>query len=149
FLSLKRVEEKYQATLQPPERQYDEKFHILQAPALFLQDLEYFRQKCDLRGVPVTVAFVDIDNFRDFNSRLTHEIVDRDVLPRFMQTIEASVFSKGYAYRLGGDEYLLLLPNVAREDAVTLLNRLREQLGGLKYRNTDAKTTVSIGVCVA
>jgi len=151
FISLQRAEmllmQSELATALSP-RAYDEKFHILQAPDLFQKDLHYFRKQCDLRGSSVAAAFVDIDDFKKrFNSPYGHERVDRDVLPRFMETLESHVFGRGYAYRQGGDEYLALLPSVSLESAVSLLDELREKVASLQYLGITARTTVSIGIC--
>jgi hypothetical protein len=53
-----------QANGQRPVREYDEKFHILQAPKLILEDLRYYRSLCGTRDVSVTVAYIDIDDFK-------------------------------------------------------------------------------------
>src|ERR1035437_842363 len=87
------------------ERQFDEKFNILQAPTLLQADLAYYRGHCELRGASLAVGYLDIDNFKsNFNSRYGETVVDRNVLPRFMMSIEALVFGRGHAYRYGGDE---------------------------------------------
>jgi hypothetical protein len=99
------------------KREFDEKFHILQSPASFLNDLQHARRKCRLRNLPVIVAFLDIDDFKQFNTVHGETVVDRFLLPRFMAAIEAHVYSRGYAYRIGGDEYVLLLPNLDKDSA--------------------------------
>jgi diguanylate cyclase (GGDEF)-like protein len=150
YLDLERVEKKLGQELRLPRREYDEKFHILQAPALFLRDLHYYRLKCALRGAPVAVAFLDIDEFkRKFNTPHGETKVDRHVLPRFMRALEAHVAFHGHAYRQGGDEYLILLPGLSRPLAVAFLDELRRTLGGLEYPDVPERTTVSIGLCVA
>ena len=150
YLDLERMERKSSQGFQLPEREYDEKFHILQAPSLFLRDLRYYRAKCALRATSVAVAFLDIDDFKHkFNTRHGETKVDRNVLPRFMRSLEAHVAFHGQAYRQGGDEYLLLLPGLSRDLAVTFLDELRRKQGELEYPDVPEKTTVSIGVCVA
>jgi diguanylate cyclase (GGDEF)-like protein len=132
-----------------PPRQYDEKFHILQAPQLFLPDLAYFRAKCEDRETPLAIAFVDIDDFKSkFNTPHGETKVDRNVLPRFMQAMEAHAFHHGYAYRQGGDEYLILLPSLSRPLAVAFLDELRCKLADLAYPDVAEKTTASIGLCI-
>ncbi len=110
-------------------RQYDEKFHILQAPNLFLPDLAYFRAKCADREMPLAVAFLDIDGFKQFNTDYGETKIDRNLLPRFMQTLEAHVFHHGYAYRQGGDEYLILVPSLSKQLAIAFLDELRSKVG--------------------
>ncbi|MCI0378299.1 MAG: GGDEF domain-containing protein [Gemmataceae bacterium] len=148
FLPVQYIEAVMSA-LELAPRQFDEKFHILQAPSLFFPDLAYFRAKCEEREAPVAIAFLDIDSFKDFNRKYTETKVDRTLLPRFMQVIEAHVFHHGYAYRQGGDEYLLIIPSLSRALAVEFLDELRNKLANLAYPDIEEKTTVSIGLCIA
>ena len=97
----------------------------------------------------MAIAFVDIDDFKSLNSRYTETKVDRNVLPRFMQAIEAHVFHHGHAYRQGGDEYLVLLPSLSRALSIAFLDELRCKLADLAYPDIAEKTTVSIGLCIA
>jgi diguanylate cyclase (GGDEF)-like protein len=136
-----------QVALQP--RQYDEKFHILQAPHLFLSDLGYFRAKCEDCETYLAIAFVDIDDFKSLNTCHTETRIDRNLLPRFMQAVEAHVFHHGYAYRQGGDEYLILLPSLSRPLSIGFMHELRCKLADLSYPAIPEKTTVSIGLCMA
>ena len=149
FLPVQFVESSAVNQLPFQPRQYDEKFHILQAPNLFLPDMAFFRAKCEDRDTPLAIAFVDIDDFKSLNTKHTETKVDRNLLPRFMQTVEAHVFHHGYAYRQGGDEYLILLPSFSRPMSVSFLDELRVKLAGLSYPDITDKTTVSIGLCIA
>lgn len=103
----------------PTPRQFDEKFHILQAPGQFGRDLVAARDECGLRDASLAIAYIDIDDFkRKFNSPLSETVVDAEILPRFMRTMEARTYSHGYAYRFGGDEYLILLHNMSNQWAL-------------------------------
>lgn len=129
------------------ERQFDEKFHILQAPTLLQADLAYYRDHCELRGASLAVGYLDIDNFKkNFNSRYGETVVDRSVLPRFMMSIEALLFGRGHAYRYGGDEYAIVLPGLQQSAAIDALDELRLRVKELKYIGVDEITTVSIGL---
>lgn len=149
FLPIQYIEQSSYSQFELAPRQYDEKFHILQAPALFLPDLAFFRAKCEVRDSPLTIAFLDIDDFKRFNTTHSETKVDRNLLPRFMQTIEAHLYHHGFAYRQGGDEYLILLPSLSKPLALAFLDELRVKLADLNYLEIDGPTTVSIGVCIA
>ena len=96
------------------------------------------------------VAFIDIDEFKVlFNSRHGETKVDRNVLPRFMRSLEAHVAFHGQAYRQGGDEYMILLPGMSRELAITFLDELRHKQAALDYPDVEERTTISVGLCVA
>jgi diguanylate cyclase (GGDEF)-like protein len=147
-LTLERVEHLNQVA-GAVQRQYDEKFHILQAPGLFLPDLHYYRNKCAVRKIPVTIAFLDIDKFKDFNTDVGETNVDRHVLPVFMRAVEAHFYGHGYAYRYGGDEYAILMPNAGEELSLVFVGGLRDRLAELRFSGTERKLTVSVGLCVA
>jgi diguanylate cyclase (GGDEF)-like protein len=132
-----------------PERQYDEKFHLLQAPSLLLPDLHYYRGKCGVRDIPVAIAFMDIDKFKDFNTAVGHTNVNRHVLPVFMRSVEAHIYGHGYAYRMSGDEYALLMPNADADLAMGFVSGLRKRVTALRFVGTDKTITLSIGLCVA
>lgn len=131
-----------------PQREYDEKFHILQSPRQFLRDLRRARKAAALRGILVVAAYIDIDKFKDFNTEKGEPYVDRYVLPKFMRLVEAHVYARGYAYRFGGDEYCILLNNVTDDEAFGSMERLRRGLAELTYEGTERRTTVSIGVVI-
>ncbi|MEZ4447140.1 MAG: hypothetical protein R3B72_49130 [Polyangiaceae bacterium] len=101
YLSVRYAEESMEELYMEP-RELDEKFHILEAPSLFLRDLAYYRIRCGLRDLPIAVAYMDIDDFKAFNTKYTETKVDLDLLTPFMETIEAHVFAHGHAYRFGG-----------------------------------------------
>lgn len=149
FLSIRFAAEA--AAGSPPllPRVFDEKFHILEAPRLFLPDLAHYRYECELRGAELSVAYVDIDDFKAVNSRLTETTVDLKVLAPFLELMEAWVFAHGHAYRFGGDEYVVLLPNAGARLATLLLADLRERVARCRFRAPDVKLSISTGVVVA
>jgi hypothetical protein len=56
FLPIQYIEQSMTGQSNLAPRQYDEKFHILQAPGLFLSDLACFRSRCEVREAPITVV---------------------------------------------------------------------------------------------
>ena len=147
YLSVRYAEREVDGLSQLP-REFDEKFHILEAPALLLPDLAYYRRRCGLRDVPIALAYMDIDDFKAFNTAYTETKVDLDLLTPFMEAIEAHVFAHGHAYRFGGDEYILLLPNSDRDTALAFLRGLQERIAKCDYKGISEKPTLSIGLCM-
>ncbi len=128
-------------------RTFDEKFHILEAPALVLPDLAYYRRQCGLRDVAVAVAYVDIDDIKAVNTRYTETVVDQKVLVPLLELLEAHVFGRGHAYRFGGDEYVIVHPNVDEGEAVRLCHHLQEKVANKVFSGVDARLGISIGLC--
>jgi diguanylate cyclase (GGDEF)-like protein len=145
FLAIKFVEEMDKSPVVLEKREYDEKFHILQTPSLFPKDLRYFREKCELRSNGLMVAYLDVDDFKSFNTRYTETRVDRDILPRFMELMETHLYTHGFGYRYGGDEYIMLLPNMSLNMGVGFIKEFQQKLRMISYRGIAEKTTVSIG----
>lgn len=129
-----------------PQFRYDDKFGILRSPTCFAKDFVWVRSQSSIRGRPFTVAYADIDRFKALNKELTESVVDRDVLPAFMRTIEGYCFHRAMAYREGGDEYLFLLPNQGAEDARAFLKGLQRELASVQYPElVPRRPAISVG----
>jgi diguanylate cyclase (GGDEF)-like protein len=148
YLSIRHAEAALPEVLQLSPREYDEKFQILEAPSLFLPDLAYYRRRCRFRDASIAVAFLDIDDFKSFNTRHTETKIDRVLLAPFMEALEAHVFAHGHAYRFGGDEYVLLLPNMMPEWALAFVRSLQARLAQVRYAGIDRGPTLSAGLVV-
>jgi len=146
YISTEYIEKIEESKLKLQNREYDEKFHILISPRLFYSDLNYYRQKCNSRNVGLTVAYLDIDNFKKFNTEYGETTVDRILLPRFMRELESHVYSHGYAYRFGGDEYTVIIPNMALSLSKEFLKEFQRKLLEMKAPGISIPLTVSIGL---
>lgn len=130
-------------------RATDEKFGILSAPNLFTPDYRDTLEGAFSRGRSFAVGFVDIDKFKDFNEEHDEVLVDRVILPQFMRAIEAYCHRRAYAYRQGGDEYLVLVHNADANEALAFFEGLQRHLATIDYpTQVTRKPTVSIGVHV-
>ncbi|MGD0498031.1 MAG: GGDEF domain-containing protein [Bryobacteraceae bacterium] len=147
YLTLEEVERVLRSrNVRLQEREFDEKFHLLQAPRLLLPDVVYYREMSGVRGNPVALAFVDIDDFKRLNTDFGHHMVDLRILPVFMRALEAFTFARGFAYRMGGDEYAVLLGN--GRGALGACEELRQHLSALRYDEIPDTITVSVGMIV-
>lgn len=81
-----------------------------------------------LRGAeridPLTVVVADLDHFKAINDRLGHAAGD-EVLARFALHLKACMRSQDVVARIGGEEFVLLLPRTDAVDAMKLVERLR------------------------
>jgi diguanylate cyclase (GGDEF)-like protein len=78
-------------------------------------------------GRPLTLAYVDCDDFKDVNDRLGHVHGDR-LLVIVAQTLRAKLRVVDSVARLGGDEFGLLLPETDSDEAEALLQRVHSTL---------------------
>ncbi len=132
--------------LELPQRQYDDKFGVLQPASALAPSMAYWRQQCEFRDVGLALAYFDIDNFkRDFNSH-TETVVDRNCLPVILRSIEAHCFLHAEAFHIGGDEVIVLIPNMDKEGAIEFMDRLRLKLPTLTYISVPSKAKISTGL---
>ncbi|AWL11561.1 Phytochrome-like protein cph2 [Saliniradius amylolyticus] len=92
---------------------------------------------------PLSLIIFDIDDFKDVNDRLGHEEGDR-VLLAVTQAIGQRLRKSDSLFRLGGEEFGVLLHNTVAEDALNLGQYLQMALAGLNHH--DCEITASFGV---
>lgn len=78
----------------------------------------------DRTGIPVTVALVDLDHFKQVNDRDGHAAGDR-LLTRLTRTWSGELEPSDIFARLGGDEFLVLLVGSDHEESTRTIERLR------------------------
>jgi len=95
------------------------------------------------------VLLLDIDHFKTINDHLGHAAGD-DCLRRIGEIIRAAVRSGDTAGRIGGEEFLVVMPGATRDVAMMVGERLRlaVSLGGMRHSNHEP-VTASIGVASA
>jgi len=81
-------------------------------------------------GFPLTVAFVDIDWFKGINDRYGHAVGDQ-VLVAVANTLTTCVRHRHDVVRMGGEEFLILLPGVEIEMARRRMETIRCRIGKL------------------
>ena len=96
----------------------------------------------------VAVIFLDIDNFKALNTAHSETVIDEKLLPDFQRFLESSVRHRGCAYRQGGEEFVIILPNHTRDEGVAFAERLRTDTEGrvFKVRSEDVRITISVGI---
>lgn len=92
---------------------------------------------------PLTIAYIDCDNFKNINDTLGHQAGD-DFLRSLAKAIQGNIRTIDMAARLGGDEFAVLLPETDYNSAEIVIDRLRELLLG-KISDAKNKITYSIG----
>lgn len=78
-------------------------------------------------GHPVTLAYLDIDNFKHVNDTYGHAAGDR-LLRRVAETLRENIRQVDQVARLGGDEFVILFPEADEAAARQVLPKLRDRL---------------------
>ncbi|MHB1834742.1 MAG: GGDEF domain-containing protein [Solirubrobacteraceae bacterium] len=95
----------------------------------------------------IGVAAFDLDHFKEVNDEFGHEAGDR-VLKRLADCLRSELRATDLAARMGGEEFIALLPGASAEGVRAFTERVRDAL----HLQTDARTpavTVSAGVSAA
>ena len=101
-------------------------------------------------GAGLCIAVIDIDHFKAINDTHGHEAGDA-VLEHFAQSCRDRVRAQDHLGRTGGEEFLLLLPEVSLDDAVRILDRIRDGFPAavLEHSGLELPCTFSAGVTEA
>jgi diguanylate cyclase (GGDEF)-like protein len=98
----------------------------------------------DRHGVPLSIAYLDLDGFKDLNDRLGHEAGDK-LLSVVAAKIRGALRPTDAIGRMGGDEFVLILPESDKETAARILSRVRSDLDRA-MREWSWPITFSIGL---
>jgi diguanylate cyclase (GGDEF)-like protein len=100
-------------------------------------------------GAPMVVALVDLDHFKRVNDTLSHEVGDQVLVTvaSIFGTVVPGADGGGFAARLGGEEFLLVLTGPGHADAMRRLDHLRRTVAAHHWRPITGAlpVTVSIG----
>ncbi len=96
------------------------------------------------KNQPITAMMMDINNFKTINDTYGHLTGD-DVLRKFAGMITNSLRNQDIAFRFGGDEFFVLMPNTALDEAFKMAERLRAKIESTKI-GPDFLVTASIGI---
>ncbi|KZN48130.1 hypothetical protein N482_08565 [Pseudoalteromonas luteoviolacea NCIMB 1942] len=96
---------------------------------------------------PLSLLMIDLDRFKGINDKYGHDGGD-EVLKRFSNCCTNLVRAEDCVCRLGGEEFIILLPETEVTLAMNVAQRLKEEAAALKvpYEGQDITFTVSIGV---
>jgi diguanylate cyclase (GGDEF)-like protein len=81
----------------------------------------------DARERPLSICLLDIDNFKDVNDQFGHPAGDR-----VLSQVAGRLRQDGEAFRVGGDEFALLLPGYGERDALTVAHGVLARAAALE-----------------
>jgi diguanylate cyclase (GGDEF)-like protein len=107
--------------------------------------LEALLQRSD--GSPCSILIIDIDHFKSINDQYGHQVGDETL--RLLTTIlRSAVVEPAFLGRLGGEEFVVALPNTVLHEALLVAEQIRAQVPLIDFghRLGERCITVSIGV---
>jgi len=121
-------------------------------PLTGLFNRRYFHARLDeeierarRQSIPLTLAMVDIDEFKEYNDRLGHQAGDT-LLRAVADALRRSVRVFDVCARIGGDEFTILMPGGTDESRYRIAARVREEIQRYKPHAMDLPVSVSIGI---
>ncbi len=98
-------------------------------------------------GAGLAVLALDLDHFKAINDLHGHEAGDQ-VLQRFSETVRSCIRGEDLFARVGGEEFVVVLPDSSVDSARRMAERIREEVEALEFapHGPSLRVTVSLGV---
>ena len=108
---------------------------------------------CERQGTNVAIIMIDIDNFKKFNDAFGHGNGDLCIQAVTQKLIDHTPRKSDYAARVGGEEFLVFLSGISKEDTVKWARKCKESIESLEILQSPDNflpfVTVSMGICHA
>jgi diguanylate cyclase (GGDEF)-like protein len=114
----------------------------------FYQQLGLEADRANRYDNPLALLLLDIDFFKQYNDSHGHLEGDR-VLVRLGEVIRSLLRKMDSAYRYGGEEFTVILPETNAREALNVAQRIRKAVEQVKFvtaEGKEARVTISIGV---
>ncbi len=110
----------------------------------FESSLDYEIERARRYGNPLSLIIFDIDHFKSINDTYGHLIGD-SVLTEIANLVKNNIRSTDIFARWGGEEFVILAPNINKEQAKILAEKIRKLIAHHRFKYVD-HVTVSLGV---
>jgi len=116
--------------------------------ALFTDRISHALNSAHRSNTNLAVMFLDLDHFKNVNDNLGHRVGDA-LLVEIAKRLKSAMREEDTVSRLGGDEFILLLPNTDADGAAHVAEKLLERVAGLcKIEQHELVVTPSIGIAM-
>jgi len=104
--------------------------------------------RCLRYGTDLSCLLVDLDHFKRINDTYGHDFGDI-VLRKFSENMARTIRATDSAFRYGGEEFLILLPQTDINGAIQISENIRKRAENEKvtYKNISTRVTLSGGLC--
>lgn len=104
--------------------------------------------RADRSGEPLSVALLDIDNFKQLNDNYGHDVGD-DALKHLAGVIKDSVRPTDVVTRFGGEEFVILLPSTQLDEGSTFLLRVQRALTKAFFMANQSQVVITFSAGLA
>ena len=114
----------------------------------FYQQIELEVDRSNRYDNPLALLLMDIDHFKDYNDTYGHLEGDK-VLVRLGEIIRSMLRKMDSAYRYGGEEFTVILPETSGKESITMAERIRQAVEKERFSSSEdeeSRITISIGV---
>ncbi|MDO6687354.1 MULTISPECIES: GGDEF domain-containing protein [unclassified Agarivorans] len=106
-------------------------------------ELEYKRWK--RYGYNLGMAIIDIDHFKSINDKFGHMAGDK-ALKVIARALQNNLRDTDFLARFGGEEFVLLMPNISPDAVLVPLDNIREQIKALPFRFKDQQVSITVSI---
>lgn len=89
-----------------------------------------------------SLILIDLNKFKPINDTYGHDVGD-EILILFSNIVKNSIRESDLFFRIGGDEFVLLLPHTTTNNTLALINKIKENCENNKYIKDDLTITLS------
>jgi diguanylate cyclase (GGDEF)-like protein len=104
--------------------------------------------QCIRKNAMFTIAMIDIDKFKSVNDTYGHLTGDR-VIKALAQLLQQRLRITDYIGRFGGEEFLLIMPDININDAGNLINNLRKAFASIDFKEDGLSFNVTFSAGIA
>jgi len=108
--------------------------------------IEQELERCKREELPLCFAIIDLDFFKRVNDELGHDCGDK-VLINVAKVLKTAVRVQDIACRIGGEEFVIIMPNIGLDHALAVLDRIRIAISStaVSWKRSSISVTASFG----
>jgi diguanylate cyclase (GGDEF)-like protein len=115
----------------------------------FQQMLSQLIEEAKRKNLPLSLAIIDIDDFKNYNDNLGHQKGDI-LLQQIADLLRNSSRKFDYVCRYGGEEFCIIFPQTPKKEALQIAERLRKSVQDYPFLHKEIQPshaiTISVGI---
>lgn len=112
---------------------------------MFTETIDKLMEQSVKNDLPLCLAYVDLDKFKDVNDTYGHDRGD-EVLIKFAKIVSKSIRNSDFFARVGGEEFALLFPDTEPKEAILATQKIQKDISEVPFLPNGKSITISAGV---